>query len=189
MIAILLSGLFVSFVIARGAASTNVVVRFIPLACFLFACISYLLAADNGPLNGLVFISTLFVSFLLTSIVMAKGNISQRVQLPSFMLTILATVGMVVQLVEVTLWSSILLQFRGTIDISYTPNSYTSTTPIVHTWAYTDRITLLSAGLGSMALLTLVAMFLLVRGLLALIHTRKVTPKEEMLQTMPPLVQ
>jgi len=40
-----------------------------------------------------------------------------------------------------------------------------------------------------MGLLTLVAVFMLVRGLLALITTRTSPPKEEMLQTLPPPMQ
>jgi len=184
MLAVLLSGLFVSLVTARGANSTyNAVVRFIPLACFLFACISYFLAANNRPLNGLVFICTLFIGFLLTSIIMAKGNIGRRVHLLSFMLTILATVGMIVQLVMVTFWSSTLFRFHGTIMVVSISGK------VIHSWSLGDRIVLLTAGLGSMTLLTLVTVFILLRGLLALISTRKVAPKEEVLQTMPPLVQ
>jgi len=183
MLAVVLSGLFISLVMTRRATSTyNAVVRFIPLTCFLFACISYFLAANNGPLNGLVFICTLFISFLLTSIIMAKGNISQRIQLPSFVLTIIATVGMLVQLVAVTLWSSTLFRIHGTIMVT------TSNGTVIHSWSYADRLALVTAGLSSMALLALVAVFMLVRGLLALVATPS-TPKQETLQTMPPLMQ
>ncbi len=58
MISVLLSGLFVAFVTIRKATSTKAIVRFIPLACFLLAGISYLLAVHNEPLNGFVFIGT-----------------------------------------------------------------------------------------------------------------------------------
>ena len=209
---VLVSGLWVSVTAARRITSKrNTIIRFLPPAYSLFVFISYCLMVNNGPTNALVFTSELLVGLLLTSIIVAKGKISKQSLLPSFVLTAIATLGMIAQLIDIAYWSVPIVRFRNTITVysasapkvvhaqshrsfidSIAGLSYKShyvLKLVIHAWSYTDKITLLSIGLGSMALLTLVAVFVLVRGLLALITARKAAQKEEMLQTMPPLIQ
>jgi len=123
IVAVLVIGFLVSFTnVRRITSKRNVIVRFFPLACFLFAFITYCLAANNGPANSLVFTNELLVNLLLTSIIITRGKISKRSLLPSFVLTTLVTVVMIAQLIDIASWSSSLLQSRGTMYIVSFPS-------------------------------------------------------------------
>lgn len=180
-----------SFAFARKTTPIrNAILNFLSLVCFLFTFISYCLVVNNGPgpTDPLVLISELLVGLFLTLIIITRGKISKKLLLPSFVLTTSITVCMVAQIIDVAYWSSSLLQYANMHYLQYVYS--TNPTSAIHSSPFVDRMALLTVvWLGSMALLTLVAVFMLLRCLLALISTRKAAPKEEMVQTMPPLMQ
>jgi len=182
LLAMVAAGVFISVAVARKTTATHATaMRFLPLGCFLLVFVSYFIAIHNSRTIGLIFLCLLFASFLMTALLLVKGSISKEISFIAFALMTITAVGMIIQLIGIALWSSSLLIFHGTIVMM-------STSAVIHSWSYSDRITLLIAGLVSMSLLTIVAVFVLVRGLLALVATTS-APREETLQTMPPPMQ
>jgi len=176
-LAVIANGLCISFAFSwQTPVGRITVLRVLPLACFLLVFVCYCLALGKVPVNGWLFLGAAIASFLSTFLIILKGKINKEVSFASLVLTGIATIGMLVQLIAIVLWCSSLFLFHGTLIA-------TSTSAVIYAWSYSDRITLFIAGIASMTLLTIVVVFTLVRGLQAL--TALTSPlKEETSQVM-----
>ena len=168
------TGFIIAFVNARYVLTRqHKALYLLPLACFVCVCVCCLFTLSGGLLNW-VFLLSLLGSFLVTSLVIAKGKVSQQMLSISLVPTTIATLGMIAQLIAIAIWGIALLGMSGSI-----------TNP---SWSASSWPVSLIIGFLIMAFLTILALRTLIRGLLTLTATTEPL-KEESQQYMPPLMQ